>query len=199
MSAKVTATFDVSAPVELVFAAMVDLRSQDKWILATTLFAVEGDVDVPLVGSKIAALTGLVGIGVLDTMTVTVYEPPNLWITEHTGKAFKGKGIFEVEPAPGGARVTWAEEIDLPFGVLGRLGWKVAEPVVRWGLTASLKRLAKGVLDGSLPVTSTDGTPGSVDDRRGRRGRCGTVGRVGPSRSVLVGDVDSRLRLVSRR
>src|ERR1700712_3436716 len=132
---------------------MVDLRSQDKWILATTLLALEGDVDVPLVGSKMAALTGLAGVGVLDTMTVTIYEPPNRWITEHTGNAFKGTGIFEVETAPGGARVTWAEEIDLPLGIVGRLGWKVAEPMVRWGLTASLKRLAKGVLDGSLPVT----------------------------------------------
>ena len=160
MSARVTASFDVSAPVELVFAAMVDLRSQDKWILATTLFALDGDVDVPLVGSKIAALTGLAGIGVLDTMTVTVYEPPNRWITEHTGNAFKGTGIFEVEPTPDGARVTWTEEIDLPLGLLGRLGWKVAEPLVRWGLTASLKRLAKGVLDGTLPVTRAGQKPG---------------------------------------
>ena len=154
MTARVTAVFDVQAPVELVFAAMVDLGSQDKWMLGTTLFALDGDVEVPFVGSKIAALTGLGGIGVLDTMTVTVYEPPHRWITEHTGKAFKGTGIFEVKPAPGGARVTWAEEVDLPFGIVGRLGWTVAEPLVRWGLTASLKRLAKGVLNGSLPVTS---------------------------------------------
>jgi carbon monoxide dehydrogenase subunit G len=159
VSARVAASFDVSAPVEKVFAAMVDLRSQDKWILATTLFALDGDVEVPFVGSKIAALTGLAGVGVLDTMTVTVYEPPNRWITEHTGNAFKGTGTFQVESAPGGARVTWAEEIELPLGILGRLGWKVAEPLVRWGLTASLKRLAKGVMDGSFPVTGSGQKP----------------------------------------
>ncbi len=153
MTARVEATFDVQAPVAEVFGAMVDLRSQDKWILATKLFAIDGDIAVPQVGSKIAALTGVAGIGVLDTMTVTVYEPPHLWVTQHTGNAFKGTGIFQVDPLPDGARVTWAEEIDLPFGIIGRLGWRVAEPIVRWGLTASLKRLAKGVLDGSLPVT----------------------------------------------
>jgi uncharacterized protein YndB with AHSA1/START domain len=160
VTARVTVSVDVRAPVELVFAAMLDLRSQDRWMLATTLFALEGDVDVPFVGSKIAALTGFAGVGVLDTMTVTVYEPPNRWITEHTGNAFKGTGIFEVESAPGGARVTWAEEVDLPLGILGRLGWKAAEPLVKWGLTASLKRLAKGVMNGSLPVTRAGQQPG---------------------------------------
>ena len=54
--------------------------------------------------------------------------------------------------------MSWAEEIDLPFGVVGRLGWSVAAPLVEWGLNASLKRLAKGVLDGSLPVTRSGTT-----------------------------------------
>ncbi len=162
MTARVEATVAVRAPVDDVFAAMVDLRSQDTWILGTTLFALESEVAVPQVGSRIAALTGVAGVGVLDTMTVTVYEPPNLWITAHTGSAFKGTGIFRVDPAPGGSRVSWAEEIDLPFGVVGRLGWSVAAPLVEWGLTASLKRLAKGVLDGSLPVTRSGTTTGST-------------------------------------
>jgi len=159
VTAHVTASVDVRASVDDVFAAMVDLKSQDRWMLGTTLFPVDGDVEVPLVGSRIAALTGLGGVGVLDTMTVTVYEPPHLWITAHTGHAFKGTGIFKVDPGSQGARVTWAEELELPFGIVGRLGWKAAEPIVRWGLTVSLKRLAKGILDGSLPVTRPAGTP----------------------------------------
>jgi len=159
MTVRVAASVDVQTSVEDVFAAMVDLRSQDKWMLGTTLFAVDSDVDVPLVGSRIAALTGFGGIGVLDTMTVTGYEPPHLWITAHTGHAFKGTGIFQVDPVPHGARVTWIEELELPLGILGRLGWKAAEPLVKWGLTISLKRLAKGVADGSLPVTRPAGTP----------------------------------------
>lgn len=153
MKGRVEAVLQVAAPVEDVFAAMVDLASQDRWILATRLFAVEGEVDVPEVGSKIAALTGFAGLGVLDTMTVTVYDAPRRWETEHTGNAFKGTGIFSVDPVPAGSTVTWAEVIDLPLGILGRLGWPLARPVVRWALAASLRRLAKGVLDGTLPVT----------------------------------------------
>jgi len=160
MTARVEASLEVSASVEDVFAAMVDLRSQDNWMLGTKLFALDSDIAVPAVGSKIAALTGVAGVGVLDTMTVTVYEPPHLWITEHTGNAFKGTGIFRVDPSTTGARVTWAEEIDLPLGAVGRLGWKLVEPLVKWGLTASLRRLAKGLLDGSLPVTRSGPTTG---------------------------------------
>lgn len=152
MIGRVHATIEVRADVADVFAALVDLPSQDRWMLGTRLFALRGDSDVPQVGSKIAALTGVAGVGVLDTMTVTVFDPPHRWETEHTGNAFKGVGIFLVEPAAGGARVTWAEEIRLPLGIVGGFGWKAAKPLVRWGLAVSLRRLARGVVAGSLPV-----------------------------------------------
>ena len=152
MIAKLAVSIDVAAPAELVFASVVDLPSQDRWMLGTTLFALGGDVAAPDVGSQIAALTGVAGVGVLDTMVVTDYDPPHRWATRHTGKAFRGAGIFTVEVTPSGSRVTWAEEIDLPFGILGRVGWRGAKPLVRWGLAKSLRTLADGVLDGSLPV-----------------------------------------------
>ena len=155
MTAVLSVTVPVAAPVDVVFAAMVDLPSQERWMVLTRLYPVESAVAVPEVGSRIAALTGLGGMGVLDTMTVTVFEPPHRWETEHTGNAFKGKGIFRVEPGPTGSLVTWVEEVELPFGIFGRVGWLAARPVVRWGLTASLRRLAAGVTDGSLPVTAT--------------------------------------------
>ena len=122
-------------------------------MLGTTLFALEGNVQSPQVGSRIAALTGIGGIGVLDTMVVTAFDPPHRWVTTHTGSAFKGRGTFLVDPiAPLGARITWEEEIDLPLGIAGRLGWPVAKPLVKWGLAKSLHTLAKGIADGTLPV-----------------------------------------------
>lgn len=152
MTVRVEATVDVPASVEDVFAAMIDLPSQDDWMLGTRLFALDGDTDVPGVGSKIAALTGLAGFGVLDTMTVTAYDPPHRWETSHTGNAIKGVGIFTVERHPKGARVTWAEEVELPFGLVGRIGWTVAKPLVRWGLATSLRRLSAGIVSGKLPL-----------------------------------------------
>lgn len=153
MTAEVAVSVDVSASVEVAFSAMVDLASQDRWMLGTKLFPLEGDVPVPGVGSRMAALTGIGGIGVLDTMVVTVFDPPYRWETTHTGNAFKGVGIFLVEArGHSGARITWKEEIELPLGILGRLGWPVVKPLVKWGLAKSLHSLAKGIQNGTLPV-----------------------------------------------
>jgi hypothetical protein len=152
VTAEVSVSVDVAASVEVAFSAMVDLASQDRWMLGTKLFPLQGEVPVPGVGSRMAALTGIGGIGVLDTMVVTVFDPPHRWETTHTGNAFKGVGIFSVEPRGDGARITWTEQIELPLGVLGRLGWPAAKPLVRWGVAKSLRSLKKGILDGTLPV-----------------------------------------------
>lgn len=152
--AEISSSVDVAATVEVAFSAMVDLASQDRWMLGTKLFPLEGEVAVPGVGSRMAALTGIGGIGVLDTMVVTVFDPPYRWETTHTGNAFKGIGIFSVEARGNGARITWTERIELPLGILGRLGWPLAKPLVRWGLAKSLHSLAAGILDGTLPVNN---------------------------------------------
>jgi len=149
-------TVRVEASIELVtdpgsaFAAVVDLPSQEKWIIATKLYAIEGEVSIPQVGSRMAAFTGLAGIGFLDTMVVTEYDPPWRWVTQHEGKFVQGVGIFEVEPSLRGCRFTWAEELDLPFGIIGRLGWPLVKPFARLGLRASLRRMAGQLGKGKL-------------------------------------------------
>lgn len=152
MRARVSVGVPVAAPAEVVFAAMVDLAAQDEWMLGTRLYALAGEVPVPDVGSRMAALTGLRGLGILDLMEVTVFDPPRRWETRHTDGVIKGRGIFTVDPAgPGACVATWVEEVDLPLGLLGRAGWPLARPAVAWGLRRSLQRLAAGVLDGTLP------------------------------------------------
>ena len=165
MIASLTVSEPVSAPPETVFEAMVDLRSQEKWVLGTRLFALSGPAEVPQVGSRLAALTGVGGIGVLDLMIVTRYEPPERWETDHVG-AFRGRGVFAVEPRPAGAQAVWVEEVELPFGVLGRLGWVLVRPAIRWGLRQSLRRLARGVESGTLPVRATGGPRPSEPNTR---------------------------------
>ena len=152
MSTRVSVSLPIAAPVEAVFAAMVDLAAQDEWMLGTRLYPLAGDTPVPEVGSRLAALTGLRGLGILDLMEVTVFEPPRRWETRHTGAVIRGRGIFTVDPSrPGSCVATWVEEVDLPLGLLGRVAWPVARPAVAWGLRRSLRRLAAGVLDGTLP------------------------------------------------
>lgn len=152
MTARLSVSVRVAAPAEAVFAGMVDLAAQDDWMLGTRLYALAGDVPVPAVGSRMAALTGLSGLGILDLMEVTVLDPPRRWETVHTGGVIKGRGIFTVDPVgPGASVATWTEEVELPLGLLGRAGWPLVRPAIGWGLRRSLQRLRAGVLNGSLP------------------------------------------------
>ncbi len=155
MSMLVEASVEVAVRPAVAFAALVDLPSQDRWIVATRLYALDGPAPVPEVGARIAALTGLAGIGFLDTMEVTAFEPGRKWEVLHTGKVVRGTGVFSVDPvgsAGTACRVTWAEVVELPLGVLGRAGWPLVRPIVRAGLQVSLRRLAAGLLAGTLPV-----------------------------------------------
>ena len=100
-----------------------------------------------------AAFTGVGSIGFLDTMMVTAYEPPHRWVMDKDGDLLRGVGIMQVDPLPaGGCRVTWANDLRLPFGVVGRAGWLVAKPIAQLALGASLRRLARQLVAGALPL-----------------------------------------------
>jgi hypothetical protein len=61
----------------------------------------------------------------------------------------RGSGSFEVhDTGSGRSWVVWSEWIDLPLGLLGRLGWPLVRPLVRAGVAFSLRRLAKHVQAG---------------------------------------------------
>ena len=130
--------------------------AQEKWIIATKLYPIAGPIAVPQVGSRLAAFTGLGGIGFLDVMVVTDYDPPWRWVTEHEGDFVKGPGIFQIEPVTTGCRVTWTEELELPFGILGRLGWPLVRPIARLGLRACLRKMARLVSRGLLSLTTKE-------------------------------------------
>ena len=93
-----------------------------------------------------------------DTMTLTQWQPPPArparCVVDHTGTLVRGAGAFEVDHVSADrSRVVWSEWIQLPFGLLGELGWVVVRPVVAFFLTASLRRLAR--------VVETQRAPGS--------------------------------------
>jgi hypothetical protein len=96
------------------------------------------------VGSKIAAFTGFAGIGVTDTMEITVWEPPVRCGVKHLGKVVSGTGMFQVlDKGPQRSTFVWAEHLVLPFGFVGRLGWPVAKPAFTAGLRYSLRKFAR--------------------------------------------------------
>ena len=134
-----SASVEVDASPEQVWAALTDWDSQGQWMLLTrTRGTVHGGQGV---GGGIEGWTGVGPIGVLDTMVVRSWERPVRVAVRHTGHAVRGSGAFEIEPlGDGRSRFTWSEWLDLPLGPLGRLGWPLARPFVRAGLRYSLAR-----------------------------------------------------------
>jgi uncharacterized protein YndB with AHSA1/START domain len=139
-------TVDVDAPPEQVFAALVDWTTQGEWMLLTDVRTVSGDAQG--VGGQIAATTGIPlpggrRLGVLDTMTITSWDPPHAVDVVHTGRVVKGTGSFQVRERSGGSTFVWVENLDLPLGALGRLGWPLVKPGFVAGVRLSLKRFAR--------------------------------------------------------
>ncbi|SFQ19285.1 Polyketide cyclase / dehydrase and lipid transport [Amycolatopsis arida] len=133
---------EVAAPAGTTWLALTDWPRQREWMLGTDVRVVEGNGRS--VGSKLAAFTGVGGVGVTDTMEITGWEPPVRCTVRHLGKVVRGSGAFHVQDrGPDRSVLIWSERLALPFGPLGRLGWPVVKPAFLLGLRYSLRRFAR--------------------------------------------------------
>lgn len=140
----------IKADVETVFAAVVDWPAQSEWMLGTIVRPVNGDGQG--LGAELEAFTGVGKLGFLDTMTITKWDPPHRVDVLHTGKFVRGTGTMEVLALPGGAsRFVWSEDLELPLGWLGRMGWPLAKLPFSYGVQRSLNAFARMVEQGRLP------------------------------------------------
>lgn len=131
----------VDASPEKVFRAFTDWRGQGAWMLGTAVEPVFGDGRG--VGGRLEAWSGVGRVGFLDTMVITEWDEPRRVVVEHTGRVVRGLGIMEVQPAADGTSVfIWSEELELPLGVLGRIGWPLVRPAFAAGVKSSLKKFA---------------------------------------------------------
>ena len=139
---ELTVSVDVEAPPLQVWRALVDWERQGEWMPLTDVQVISGDPHG--VGGRVEARTGMpVGsrrVGFLDTMEITGWHPPNRVEVLHTGRVVRGPGIFEVRSRMAGATVVWTEQLDLPLGRLGRLGWPLARPAAAFALHLGLNR-----------------------------------------------------------
>jgi hypothetical protein len=142
VTSHITESVAIAASPETVFAAMTDWARQGEWMLATKVRVRIGDG--ASVGSELVAVTGYGPFVVADTMRITRWDPPINCDVEHTGMVVRGTGTFEVRPrGRHGSAFVWSEQLDPPLGAVGRVGWRGAQPAVRWGLRKSLQRFAR--------------------------------------------------------
>jgi hypothetical protein len=96
------------------------------------------------VGATLAAFTGIGPLGFTDTMRIVEWEPPSRCVVLHTGAVVRGTGEFLVSAVTDStSEFVWVERLELPFGVVGRVGWPVVRPAFTWGVRRSLAQFAR--------------------------------------------------------
>ena len=149
MTTRFEVRIDIDAPQDVVWSVITDWPAQREWIAATVVHVVAGDGRS--VGSRVAAFTGLVDIGFLDTMEITEWLPPLRCRVRHVGRLLRGDGLFEVRPRGDGATFVWSEDLEPPFGLLGRVGLPLVRPVFEAGLRRGGPRLRALCATAGLP------------------------------------------------
>ncbi len=147
---------DIAADADTVFRGVTDWTAQREWMLGTDVVPVFGNGVGQ--GARLEAWTGLGRLGFLDTMTVTEWDDRARSVTVlHTGKVVRGGGKMSVqELGAGSSRFVWSEWLDLPLGLIGRMGWPVVRPVFRAGVQQSLRNFADLVESGRWEVPRRD-------------------------------------------
>jgi hypothetical protein len=136
---------DVDAPVEPTWAAAIDWARQGEWMLGTRVRPTVNDGRG--VGGRLEAFSGIGAVGFLDPMEITLWQPPRACHVRHLGRVVRGTGAFEVEPrGDARSRFHWREDLELPLGIVGRIGWLLVGPLFTYGVQLSLNRFARHVV-----------------------------------------------------
>lgn len=135
----------VAAPAQLVWDEITNWVKQSEWMLGTKVTGTGNSI-----GGKIEAFTGIGKLGFLDTMEITLWEPPTRCDVLHTGKVVKGTGSFQVKAVSDNQSIfIWIEDLKIPLGLVGLIGFKLLRPFFVAGVHASLKKFAKSVIEKS--------------------------------------------------
>jgi len=138
----------VDAPIERVWAAVVDVPFQVEWMAEMT----ELRLDPPgraHVGQRGEATVRIMGISVTDPVEVSELELPRRYAIRHLG-VFKGGGVITLEPGADGSTTVlrWDETLVPP--ILPQLGALAQAPILRAIFQADLERLKELVEDGAV-------------------------------------------------
>lgn len=149
----ILATLVFHAPIERVWDILTDIEGQPRWM--DEMKAVRILTRPPTrVGTKAEGDIRILGIEVLDPITITAFDRPTRFAIHHEG-LFSGEGVMELEATgPGGAGPTttarWTETIVPP--AFPHLGAFLMRPILQsifQNDLANLRRLIESDADGS--------------------------------------------------
>ena len=119
----------IGAPPEVIWHYLVDWEHLGNWMKEASRFRVtsphrEG------VGVEADAMIPIGWLSTIDPMRVARWEPPDLLEIEHRGWV-KGRGVMRCLRERSGTRIVWIETLIPPWGLLGKLGMSVWQPLIR--------------------------------------------------------------------
>lgn len=139
----------VDAPIERVWAALIDIEAQPRWM--REMREVRLLTEPPLrVGTRGEATVSILGITVTDPVEVTRLDAPRHFAIRHEG-LFTGGGTIELEPGADGTTtiVRWDETLVAPL--LPHLWARTAVPIMEGLFQGDLERFRDLVESGALP------------------------------------------------
>jgi len=136
----------IDAPIQQVWDVVSDIPSQPRWM--HEMKSVRLLTPPPVgVGTRGEATVRILGITVIDPVTITEWEPPVRFAVRHEG-TFTGHGVITLESGADGTTtiVRWAETLIPP--TLPHLAAAVQRPVLAAIFQADLERLRRLVEQG---------------------------------------------------
>ena len=146
--ARFTATREVAAPADAVWARVTDWAAHGRWVPMTTMVITR---DTGGVGTTFTGRSGIGPAAFDDPLEVVRWEPPTATRAGtaglvHRGRLVLGTAEVQVVPLPGGrSRVRWTEDLAL---VDRRLSRAITLPLVvggRASFALVLARMAREV------------------------------------------------------
>ena len=138
-SNNIAISLTIKAPIQTVWDSLAQWEKQGDWMLQTKVWVTSQITQG--VGTSISAFTGIGPLGILDTMSVTSWQPPHTCDVVHTGRIIKGTGRFHLrEINPQTTIFDWSEEVLAPRVVFFAI-W----PALFTGVRISLARFARSL------------------------------------------------------
>jgi uncharacterized membrane protein len=131
---------DIRRPAEAVWPYLVEWEGLPRWMRDASDVRVTGSREG--VGAEAEATVRIGGITTKDPIRVTRWEPPVILEIAHLGWV-KGTGYMELSPTEEGVELFWREELHPPWGLLGRIGFRLYAPLMRRTFRHDLERLKR--------------------------------------------------------